>query len=141
LSAGHEEELLLDSRTRAQLRRTDPWEVRGAYEWARRAGSLPTFADVSEARLMALAPLASEVRESSAQRLGVALRGVSEHRVRRLLASDRDDIVDQLRIAVRLLDRKVNVPDLIATALYWGDARRRRVARDYFALEDEGELA
>jgi hypothetical protein len=33
--------LLLDNRSRALIRRTDPFEVRGAYEWARKASSHP----------------------------------------------------------------------------------------------------
>jgi CRISPR type I-E-associated protein CasB/Cse2 len=138
-AAVSEEQLLLDARARAQLRRADPWEVRGAYEWVRRVRSLEPFREVSEARLMALAPLAAEVREHSPKGLGEALRGTSEARFRRLLASDRDDIVDQLHIAVRILGREVNVADLIATALYWGDERRRKVARDYFSLEESSE--
>lgn len=126
--------LLMDTKTRAQLKRIDPWEVRGAYSWVQQAKSLQTFEKVTEAQLMSLAPLASQVRSESDKSLGQSLRsrGVSEARVRRLLASDRTDITDQLIKVVRLLDREVNVIDLVSTAVFWGDHRRRDIARDYF---------
>ena len=99
--------LVMDARTRAQLRRLDPWEVRGAYRWVRGIKAMSEFAAVEDHRLMAVAPLVAEVREDSGKPLGVALRGVSEARLRRLLASDRDDILDQLGKAVRLVKRSV----------------------------------
>ena len=128
--------LVMDARTRAELRRTDPWEVRGAYSWVKAIKTLPEFATVDDARLMAVAPLAARVREDSGKALGVALRGVSEARVRRLLASDREDIQDQLMKAVALVRRSVGVADLVSTAVFWGEQRRRQLAREYFG-EDE----
>ena len=85
---------------------------------------------------MAMTPLVAEVREDSGKPLGVALQGTSEARVRRLLASEREDIVDQLARAVRLIKRSVSVGDLVATAIFWGDQRRRKIARDYFGPDD-----
>jgi hypothetical protein len=122
----------MDARTRALLRRTDPWEVRGAYEWVRRVKATPGLSEVEDAQLMKIAPLVAEVREDSPKPLGAALRDVSEARVRRLLASERDDIVEQLARIVRLLHRRVNVEDLTATAIFWGERRRRKIAREYF---------
>ena len=134
-------DLILDSRTRAQLRRLDPWEVRGAYRWVQDAKQSPDLAGVEDARLMALTPLVAEVREDSGKPLGVALRGVNENRIRRLLASDREDIVEQLARAVRLAKRSVGVADLVATAVFWGDQRRRQIAADYFGrdADDAGQ--
>jgi CRISPR type I-E-associated protein CasB/Cse2 len=132
-------DLTMSARTRAELRRLDPWEVRGAYQWVNSIKSLPEFAAVEEARLMSVAPLVAEVREDSGKSLGVALRGVSEGRVRRLLASDREDIQDQLAKAVRLVKRSVSIPDLVSTVIYWGDHRRRQLARDYFGQEGNDE--
>lgn len=129
--------LVMDARTRAELRRSDPWEVRGAYLWVKEIKTLPDFATVEESRLMAVAPLVAEVRDDSGKRLGVALRGVSQARVRRLLASDREDILDQLAKAVRLVRRSVSIADLAAAAIFWGDQRRRQIARDYFDQGDD----
>ena len=50
-------EVLLDARTRGQLRRYDPWEVRGAHEWARKMRERPELTNVNEAQLVSLAPL------------------------------------------------------------------------------------
>jgi len=142
MSAG--DDLMMDTRTRAQLRRTDPWEVRGAYAWVQRVrSSCPEFADVADGALMRVAPLIAEVREASPESLGVALRGVNEARVRRLLATDREGIQDQLSKIVRLLRRKVNVRELVETYVFWGEHRRRQIARDYFGAipmkESNGE--
>lgn len=132
--------LLLDTRSRAQLRRNDPWEVRGAYLWVARIKQSTGLNSVDDARLMRLASLVGEVREDDSEPLGVALaKGeVSELRVRRLLASSPgEDIEDQLARVVRLLKRKVNVADLVKTAIFWGDSKRRELARQYFGVADE----
>jgi hypothetical protein len=128
-----EQGLLMDARTRAQLRRTDPWEVRGAYAWVQRVkGACPELADVADASLMRIAPLVAEVRDVTSDPLGVALKPIKEARIRRLLATEREDINNQLARIVRLLGRKVNVQDLVATAIFWGEYRRHQIARDYF---------
>lgn len=133
--------LLMDSKTRAQLKRMDPWEVRGAYLWVRHIKEIAGFELVTEAQLMSLSPLVAQVRGERNETLGTSLRkcNVSESRVRRLLASDRSDIDEQLAKAVRLLNREVNISDLVSTAIFWGDHRRRAVARDYFALDSLDE--
>lgn len=130
----------MESKTRAQLRRLDPWEVRGAYAWAiSMAEKLGLPAGSNLNHILPLAPLAALIREDDSAPLGVALRRakVGERHVRRLLESSREDIVSQLEKAIRLLKRKANVTDVMATAIYWGPQARRRIATDYFGSEDE----
>jgi len=130
--------LVLDTKSRAQLRRNDPWEVRGAYTWVGRVKQAGSFDSVDDARLMRLAPLVAEVRENDRDVLGVALAaaGISELRVRRLLASSAgEDVEEQLARVVRLLKRKVNIEDLLKTAIFWGDVKRRELARQYFEAQ------
>lgn len=129
--------LVMDSKTRAELRRSDPWEVRGAYLWVEQAKAHPSLSMISEGQLMAVTPLIAQVREDTGKALGVALRSVSEPRVRRILASDREDIQDQLSKAVRLLKRSVGVIDLTETAVFWGERRRRQLAMEYFSVKVE----
>jgi CRISPR type I-E-associated protein CasB/Cse2 len=131
--------LLMGARARAKLRRTDPYEVREAYEWIRLAKTRNSLAQANDGVLMLATTLVAEVRVDSDRSLGEALRGVNERRVRRLLAADRDEIVDQLRKAVRLIGRSVNIEDLVATAVYWGEQRRRSLAREYFKQGDAGD--
>lgn len=130
--------LLLDSRSRALIRRTDPSEVRGAYEWARRASGHPALRGIPETSLVALAQLAALVREEADLPIGKAMKkaGINERHVRRLLASTRDDIDDQLKKMIRLLKRKADVADVVATSYYWREKTRRRVAMDYFGLDE-----
>lgn len=131
--------LLLDASARAKLRRTDPFEVKEAYVWARRAASHPSLAQLDQPKLVKLAALAATVREGASHSLGAALRrsAINERHVRRLLACDRSDIDEQLTRMVRLLGRKANVADLVATAAYWGDIAKRRVAMDYFGGQED----
>ncbi|NDD12085.1 MAG: hypothetical protein EB072_05405 [Betaproteobacteria bacterium] len=132
--------LVMDSKTRAELSRTDPWEVRGAYVWVEKAKAHPSLSTVADAQLMAVTPLIAQIREDSGKPLGVALRTVSEARVRRILASDRQDIQDQLSKAVRLLRRSVGVIDLTETAIFWGERRRRQLAMEYFSVKVEEDV-
>ena len=137
-------ELTMDARTRAELKRADPWEVRGAYAWVERLRALDSLKDVDQSRLMALAPLIAEVREDTGTTLGSGLRkaGVSEARVRRLLASESgEDIRAQLARMVRVMGRSAGVVDLVATAIYWGDRKRRQIAQEYFGATGEVEDA
>ncbi len=130
--------LVLDTKSRAQLRRNDPWEVRGAYTWVGRVKQSSAFDSVDDARLMRLAPLVAEVRENDDDSIGAALAGagISELRVRRLLASSAgEDVEEQLARVVRLLKRKVNIEDLLKTAIFWGDVKRRELARQYFEAQ------
>ncbi|MCX7170402.1 MAG: hypothetical protein NTY41_08945 [Proteobacteria bacterium] len=129
--------LLLDSRSRALIRRTDPFEVRGAYEWARRASGHPRLHGIAETKLVGFAPLAALVREEIDLPIGTAMKmaNINERHVRRLLASTRDDIKDQLTKIIRLLKRKADIADVIATAAYWGEKTSRQVAEDYFGID------
>lgn len=131
--------LLMDSKLRAQVRRTDPYEVRGAYIWAKMAATHPLLAGVEDMRLVALSPLAALVREETALSLGKAMKhaGINERHVRRLLAAARGDIDEQLAKMVRLLGNKVNIADLVSTCIYWGEKTGRRVAIDYFGLDKD----
>jgi hypothetical protein len=40
---------------------------------------------------------------------------------------------------VILAKRSVGIQDLAATAIFWGEHRRRQIARDYFSQEDDDE--
>lgn len=130
--------LLLDNRSRALIRRIDPFEVRGAYEWARRASAHPRLREIAETKLVSFAPLAALVREEIDLPIGKAMKmaNINERHVRRLLSSTRDDIEDQLKKIIRLLKRKANVADVVSTAIYWGEKTSRRVAMDYFGIDE-----
>jgi CRISPR type I-E-associated protein CasB/Cse2 len=68
--------------------------------------------------------------------VALAAAGISELRVRRLLASSAgEDVEEQLARVVRLLKRKVNIEDLLKTAIFWGDVKRRELARQYFEAQ------
>lgn len=132
--------LLFDNRARALLRRTDPFEVQQAYLWAAQVAKHPKFLgkQINPSRLIALAPVVALVREEAQHGLGKSLRlaKVNERHVRRLLAADRADIDDQLAKIVRLLGKKVNIADLVATSIFWGDRTIRTIAMDYFGSDD-----
>jgi hypothetical protein len=134
--------LLLDSRSRALLRRTDPYEVREAYVWAARVAAHPMFKDkaIDTNRFVALAPLAALVREETDLPLGKSLKraGINERHVRRLLSADREGINEQLEKMLRLLKKKADIADLVAVSLYWGDRTVRRIAMDFFGV-DQGD--
>ena len=132
--------LLLDTRARALLRRTDPLEVRQAYVWANQVAKHPKFKgkQINLSRLIALAPVVALVREETGHSLGQSLRlaKISERHVRRLLAADRADIDDQLAKIVRLLGKKASIADLVATSIFWGERTIRTIAMDYFGIDD-----
>lgn len=132
--------LLLDGKARALLRRTDPFEVRQAYVWATQVAKYPYFngKQINPSRLIALAPVVALVREETEHSLGKSLRlaKVNERHVRRLLAADRDEIDEQLAKIVRLLGKKVNIADLVATSIFWGDRTIRTIAMDFFGGDD-----
>jgi hypothetical protein len=71
--------------------------------------------------------------------LGKALKRakITERHVRRLLAADREDVDDQLAKVVRLLGKKANIADLVATSIFWGEKTIRNIAMDYFGTDDE----
>ena len=79
-------QLLFDSRARAILRRTDPFEVRQAYFWATQVAKHPQFIgkQINPSRLIALTPVVALVREETDHALGFAkclLRPPSKFRV------------------------------------------------------------
>jgi hypothetical protein len=137
--------LLLDSRARAMLRRTDPFEVREAYIWATRVAKHPMFSQtpINHSRFVQFAPVAALVREETGISLGKALKRakINERHVRRLLAADRADVDEQLAKIVRLLGKKANIADLVATSIFWGDRKIRTIAMDYFGSDDDSETA
>jgi CRISPR type I-E-associated protein CasB/Cse2 len=114
---------------RAALRRgVDPWEVRGFYELISR------YPEYNRTALALAAPLLAEIRNDTEERFGRRCASrLSERRFRRLLdARDRDDLVHQLRAAVRILDRTANADELVKLVVFWGDRARRGLAQDYF---------
>lgn len=136
--------LLIDAKVRAQLRRTDPFEVPGAYAWAKRVRASEHLKDVEEFRLVRdVASVAAHVRKESEDTLGRRMRraGISEKSVRRMLESDRDDIADQLTRVIHLVGGEANIEDLVRVLIYWGPNMRRRVAIDYFGSTDSDDQA
>jgi len=114
----------------AALRRgTDPWEVKGFYDL------IKAYPARNKVFLAMTAPLIAEVRENSNESLGkLAKSKLSEPRLRRLLSvRDREDLVHQLRSVTRILDRQVNIIELVDIVNFWGEARRRQIAEDYFS--------
>lgn len=135
--------LLMDSKTRAQLRRTDPFEVPGVYAWVKKVKQGRGLAEIEDARIIgAAASIAALVRTECTDKMGVRLHAarVSKHHVSRLLASDRDDLGAQMEKVIRLVSRQINIEDLVSNIIYWGPSVRRRIAMDYYSQkEDDGE--
>lgn len=132
--------LLMDTKTRAELRRQSPWETKGAYEWVRKIRNQSPFENVSEESLMAITPVIAEIRSDSKTSFGVALKAVSEQRVRRLLAAEfGEDLQGQVVKMIRLLRREVSVHDVAATMVFWGNSRKRRIAKDYFQISEDAQ--
>ena len=125
---------LMDGKTRAQLRRMDPFQVSGAWRWVSAIKKSPVLASVEDADLVRRAPLVALLRNHTEETLGQQLKaaGINERHVRRLLAADRQDIDEQLQKIVRLLKFTANPIDLVATAIYWGVTRQRQIATAYF---------
>ena len=58
---------------------------------------------------------------------------LSELRFRRFLeCQTREDLFPQLRRILHLLDNKVDIYDLADTIYFWGDRKKRDLARQYF---------
>lgn len=131
--------LLMDSKTRAQLRRTDPFEVPGVYAWVKKVKQGQGLTGIEDARIIgAAAPIAALVRTECSDKLGVRLHlaRVSKRHVSRLLASDRDDLNSQMEKIIRLVNRQINIEDLVSNIIYWGPNVRRRIAMDYYSQEN-----
>ena len=58
---------------------------------------------------------------------------VSELRFRRLLQRDRNELYVAMIRIIRMLKKKVNPYDLIASVYYWGDKQKKDWAYAYFA--------
>ena len=98
----------------------------------------------SEYRVAALAGVLAFVREtderSVARRIGrdsldddqSAL--VSENRFRRLLQVQDSGLMEGMRRLVRMNKGKLNVRDLAAAILYWGDGVKKRWIFDYYGV-------
>ena len=55
-------------------------------------------------------------------------------RFKRLMQSDDDELLDQMRRLVHLLGQKGNVADLTSSILFWGDRIQKRWVFDYYGL-------
>ncbi len=53
-------------------------------------------------------------------------------RFKRLLQSDDDELLEQMRRLVHLLGERANILDLTTSILFWGDRTRRRWVFDYY---------
>ena len=61
---------------------------------------------------------------------------MSEARLRRLLQTPGNDLMDPLRRLIRLTKGKANVRDLSSSVLYWGDRVKKRWIFDYYGVSD-----
>ena len=90
------------------------------------------------ARLMQLATLLAEVRETGPERLARRLGGsepvLSQLRFQRLIRAEGDELTDLLRRAIVMADRRCNVAALAADILRW-EAARPRWCFDYFGAD------
>jgi len=55
-------------------------------------------------------------------------------RFKRLLQSDDDELLEQMRRLVHLLGQKASVADLAVSILFWGDRTRKRWVYEYYDL-------
>jgi len=59
---------------------------------------------------------------------------LSEGRFRRLLQTPGSDLMEPMRRLVRMMKGRVNVPDIAAAVLFWGDVVRKRWIFDYYGV-------
>ncbi|KQB12025.1 type I-E CRISPR-associated protein Cse2/CasB [Rhodobacter capsulatus] len=89
-------------------------------------------------RLVQLAVLLAEVRETGPERLARRLGGpepvLSALRFQRLIRAEGDELTDLLRRAISMAERKCNVAALAADILHW-EAARPRWCFDYFGAD------
>jgi CRISPR system Cascade subunit CasB len=118
----------------ARLRRAAPLAVLCEPAVIRLAGALdlrPAQAD----RLVRLATMLAEIRETSAETLAKRLGGaepvLSSLRFQRLMRAEGDELTDHLRRAIVMADRRCNVAALAADVLNW-EASRPRWCFHYF---------
>ena len=129
----------------ASMRRAaTPIEVMQEPDALRLIGRLPNHPD----RIATLAGVLAHVREMDGRPVARAIGRnsldddrsalVSETRFRRLLQAHDDELMGSMRRLVRMMKGKVNVPDLAAAILYWGDRTKRRWIFDYYGVSGSG---
>jgi len=145
------ESLRDDHGARAELKRCkSPDEVAITASFQRLCHRLrPLFASETgwEGRLAAIAGLIAHVegytpgQSLAAQMAHGTPPTVSELRFRRLLQRERSDLYPALLRILRMLDKKVDLPDLANSVYYWGKAVKKRWAADYFPHVPEKQSA
>ena len=127
----------------ARMRRAaTPIEVMQEPEALRLIARLPRNPD----RVATLAGVLAHVRESDDRRVARAIGRtaideeqsalLSEGRFRRLLQTNDDELMEPMRRLVRMAKGTLNVRDLSAAILYWGDDVKRRWMFDYYNVYD-----
>lgn len=142
-------ELENDKGSRAQLRRcSDPTAVFFCAAFHRLARGLGAWSDKQKGTVAAIAGVLAHVKNDDGRRgfaaQMAARKGdratVSGLRFRRLIQiKERESLYMPLIRVVRLLDGTANVADLAESLYYWGDAKRRDWACDYYATAPEKE--
>ncbi len=99
---------------------------------------------LNDDRVAALAGVLALVRENEEIRVARAVgrrslddvqsAQLSEGRFRRLMQTEGDDLMGQMRRLVHMTKGRVNVRDLSDAILYWGDQIRKRWTFDYYAV-------
>ena len=127
----------------ARLRRAPPLAVLcepAVQDLGAALGLGPSQAD----RLVQVATLLAELRETSAEtlarRLGGAEPVLSSLRFQRLLRAEGEELTDHLRRAILIADRRCNVAALAADLLHW-EAARPRWCFHYFGAEAPAKIA
>lgn len=134
-----------------ELANRDNGQARALAARLRRAGDIEALAeravlDLGQelglrdgARLSRLVRLLAEIRETAPdplpRRLGGAEPVLSTARLQRLLRAEGDELVDTLRRALVMADRRANVAAFGADVLFWGDAVKTRWCFQYFGAD------
>ena len=123
----------------ARMRRAaTPIEVMHEPEALRLIARLPRHPD----RVATLAGVLAHVRESEERPVARAIGRstldddqsalLSEGRFRRLLQVNDDELMEPMRRLVHMVKGRLNVRDLSAAVLYWGDDVKKRWIFDYY---------
>ena len=99
---------------------------------------------LNDDRVAALAGVLALVRENEETRVARAVgrrslddaqsAQLSEGRFRRLMQTEGDDLMGQMRRLVHMTKGRANVRDLSDAILYWGDHIRKRWTFEYYAV-------
>ena len=129
----------------ARLRRAaTPLEVMQEPEALRLIVRLPRNPD----RVAVLAGVLAFVREDDNERIAYAVGPrslqdedrtkaiMSEGRLRRLLQTQGDELMEPMRRVVRMTKGKANVSDLSHTILYWSEGMKKRWMFEYYGAGD-----